>query len=116
MKNFTKHYSYNQLIEQYDVLVMTQEEFAQNKTKLDNPKVVVCVNRAGGPKPPKMPEWFKHWSEEVYQKVPPQWFLKWSEEVYQKVPPQWFETWHEKEFKPLVKRIDNIVKKNNLIE
>lgn len=84
MENFTKYYSYNQVIENFDVLIMTEQEYLANKDKLDNPRRVVVVNRVGGPKPPK--------------------------------PPKWFTVWCEQEFKPLVRRIDNLIQKNNLKE
>ncbi|MCQ2956904.1 MAG: hypothetical protein MJ233_03580 [Mycoplasmoidaceae bacterium] len=56
MENFTKYYSYNQVIEEHDVLIMTQQEYLANKDKLNNPKLIVCVNREGGPKEPKIPK------------------------------------------------------------
>ncbi|MBQ0045276.1 MAG: hypothetical protein KBS35_00085 [Mycoplasma sp.] len=74
MHNFTKYYSYNQLTEQHDILVMTQQEYLANKDKLDNPQQIVLVNRQGGPKKPKMPEWFKQWYEQVYENQQPKWF------------------------------------------
>ena len=34
MSQFTKYYSYNQVIEEHDVLIMTQQEFLQNKDQI----------------------------------------------------------------------------------
>lgn len=65
MDNFIKYYSYNQLIENFDILVMTEQEYLQNKDQLDNPQMIVLVNREGGPKPPKIPLWFKSYKTEV---------------------------------------------------
>ncbi|XQP55293.1 MAG: hypothetical protein ACOQNV_00790 [Mycoplasmoidaceae bacterium] len=90
MEKFIKQYSYNQIIEQHDVLIMSLEQFAQNKNQLVNPKVIVCVDREGGVKKPKMPEWFKQWSENIYEKKQPAWFQQWTKEVYEKQPPKWF--------------------------
>ena len=80
MQHFIKYYSYNQLIEKFDILVMTQEQFIQNKDQLNNPQVIVAVKRQGGPKKPKMPQWFKQWSEQVYEKKPPKWFESYKKE------------------------------------
>lgn len=66
MKNLTKYYSYNQVIENFDVLIMTEQEYLANKDKLDNPQRVVIVNRAGGPKEPKAPKWFTIWCKEKF--------------------------------------------------
>ena len=74
MENFTKYYSYNQLIEEHDVLVMSQQEYLANKDQLDNPQQIVLVKRKGGPREPKMPQWFKQWTENVYEKRQPKWF------------------------------------------
>ena len=74
MENFTKYYSYNQLVEEHDILVMTEQEYLANKNQLDNPQQIVLVNREGGVKKPKMPEWFKQWNENVYEKRQPKWF------------------------------------------
>lgn len=46
----------------------------------------------------------------------PKWFEHWSENVYENQPPKWFEKWEKEKFDQLVKRIDNIVAKNNLKE
>ncbi len=68
MQNFIKYYSYNQLIERFDILVMTQEQFKQSKDQLDNPQVIVAVKREGGPKPPKAPKWFTTYMENFAKK------------------------------------------------
>ena len=102
MEKFTKYYSYNQLIEEHDVLIMSQQEYLATKDQLDNPQQIVLVRRKGGPREPKMPQWFKLWSENVYEKRPPQWFME----------------WHESEFKPLVKRVEKIeetLERHNLL-
>lgn len=81
MENFTKYYSYNQLIEEHDVLVMTEQEYLTNKDQLDNPQRIVLVNREGGPKEPKMPQWFKQWTENIYEKAQPKWFQSYKKET-----------------------------------
>ena len=129
MENFTKYYSYNQLVEEHDILVMTEQEYLNNKDNLDNPQRIVLVKREGGPKEPKIPKWFQSYKEETDSKFKqidtkfkqaneqmPEWFKHWYENEYQKTQPAWFKHWCEQEFKPLAKRIDNIVLKNNLKE
>ncbi len=111
MQHFIKYYSYNQLIEKFDILVMTQEQFIQNKDLLDNPQVIVAVKRQSGPKEPKMPQWFKQWSEQVYEKRQPQWFKQWSEQVYEKKPPKWFEAYKKEadaRFEKIEAKLDEI--------
>ena len=36
-----------------------------------------------GTKKPKMPEWFKEWTENVYQNQPPRWFKEWTANVFE---------------------------------
>lgn len=69
MEKFTKYYSYNQFIENFDVLVMTDQQYLANKDKLDNPQRIVLVNRAGGPKEPKAPKWFTTYMESFEKKM-----------------------------------------------
>lgn len=119
MDHFTKYYSYNQVIEEHDVLIMSQQEYLTNKDNLDNPKVIVCVKREGGPKEPKVPKWFQSYKKEAdarFEKIEaqlnepkmPQWFKQWSENVYEKRQPKWFTTWCKEKFDPLVQDVENI--------
>lgn len=55
----------------------------------------------------QMPEWFKTWNDEVYEKKQPQWFKTWTEEVYEKKPPQWFNKWNKDVFEKVV-RLNNL--------
>lgn len=96
MEKFIKYYSYNQLIEEHDVLVMSQQEYLANQDQLDNPQQIVLVRRQGKPREPKMPQWFKVWSENVYEKR----------------PPQWFREWHEHEFMPFVTRVNETLERH----
>ncbi len=102
MQNYTKYYSYNQVIEKFDVLVMTEQEYLQNKDKLDNPQRIVLVNRAGGPREPKVPKWFESYKKETdkrFEKIEerlnnietklddsraPKWFTTYMEEFAKK--------------------------------
>lgn len=135
MNKFIKYYSYNQLIEKYDILVMTQQEYLDNKNNLDNPQMIVCVNREGGVKKPKMPEWFKQWNENVYEKQQPKWFQSYKKEAdarFEKIekrlsdienkldgskPPKWFTDYMEEFAKKnnlRFEKIEDVLRRNNL--
>ncbi len=121
MENFVKNYSYNQVIEEHDVLIMTQQEYLTNKEQLDNPKMIVCVNRQGGIKEPKIPKWFQSYKKEndaKFEQISAK--FEQIDEKFEQMNnqmPQWFKIWHEQEFKPLIIDVSNIkevLKKNNL--
>ncbi len=127
MENFIKYYSYNQVIEEHDVLIMTQQEYSTNKNKLDNPKMIVCVNRQGGIKEPKIPKWFQAYKKEndakfeqinaKFERIDAK-FEQMDNEM-----PKWFKTWYDnfehrlnEHFDKIESRLDNIVRLNNLKE
>ncbi|XQP56047.1 MAG: hypothetical protein ACOQNY_01510 [Mycoplasmoidaceae bacterium] len=127
MDHFTKYYSYNQVIEKHDVLIMTQQEYLTNKDNLDNPKQIVLVKREGGPKEPKMPQWFKLWNENVYEKRQPKWFQSYKKEAdarFEKIEeqlkepkmPQWFKQWLVSYSRSIDNRFANVDKRLETIE
>ena len=53
------------------------------------------------------------------EEKPPKWFLTYMEAFRKEIDenqPTWFKKWEKEKFEPLVKRIDNLVVKNNLKE
>lgn len=123
MENFIKQYSYNQIIEQHDVLIMSLEQFKQSKDQLVNPKVIVCVDREGGIKEPKIPKWFQSYKKETdsrFEKIEVR-----LENIENKLDdsktPKWFTDYMEEfakninlRFEKLENKLDNVIKLNNL--
>lgn len=110
MPNFVKYYSYNQLIEEHDVLVMSQQEFQETKDQLDNPQLVVLVKRKGGPREPKIPKWFQSYKQEAdarFEKIEAR-LDKIESKLDDTKAPRWFTTWCKEKFEPLVKDVQNI--------
>ncbi len=97
--------SNNAIINNYnDGRIITSNDLEElNQIYSDNQEYVIILMKRKHNNS-AMPEWFKKWNEEVYEKKPPQWFKKWSEEVF------------EPRIISIEKRLDNLVEKNNLIE
>jgi len=118
MMKTKKYSSYNEITKEYDVYILSKDQYNQlSEKEQQEVKYMVLKKKTKVPPPPEPPLWFQYWTKTI--------FLPTIAEIKQEIANTRAEfkkeiaevkTELKQEIARVNSRLDNIVKKNNLKE